>query len=272
MGLRVSKYLFRSSFFFCCQSLLFFNFRHFPRFNKLNRFGITNVVKSLTPFWWVNIPCTMVRVILILQFLPYLIASWPAIKLNVWQIKQVKMRSEKQDMLLNGNYFRIITNAMLFIMNISLCLYNLWEILLEIVRWLFIIASRLRMEIDECNVMLMSSSLTLKYLINVGVRLLFFCQFSSHYALISYHAFIKYGPNFHPTCLLHSRINYGYTPWILTLKWHRQNMSLEKIYFALWIRRKLEKKEFLKLYIVLLRAELNCTNDASWMGQVAGAS
>ena len=30
-----------------------------------------------------------------------------------------------------------------------------------------------------------------------------------------------------------------YTPWILALKWCRQNMSLEKIYFALWIRKKL---------------------------------
>ena len=35
---------------------------------------------------------------------------------------------------------------------------------------------------------------------------------------------------------------------------------------------KLGEKEFLKLYIVLLRAELNCTNNASWMCQVAGAS
>ena len=49
-------------------------------------------------------------------------------------------------------------------------------------------------------------------------------------------------------------------------------MSLEKIYFALWIRRKLGKKEFLKLYIVLLRAELNCTIYGSQMGQLAGAS
>ena len=35
---------------------------------------------------------------------------------------------------------------------------------------------------------------------------------------------------------------------------------------------KLGKTEFLKLYIVLLRAELNCTIKASWMGQVAGVS
>ena len=54
-----------------------------------------------------------------------------------------------------------------------------------------------------------------------------------------------------------------HTPKILALKWYRQNMSLEKIYFALWIRKKLGKKEFLKLYIVLLRAELNYTIYAS---------
>ena len=61
------------------------------------------------------------------------------------------------------------------------------------------------------------------------------------------------------------------TPWILALKWCKQNMSLEKIYFALWKLRKLEKKEFLKSCIVLLRAELNCTNYASRMGRLAGA-
>ena len=38
------------------------------------------------------------------------------------------------------------------------------------------------------------------------------------------------------------------------------------------IRRKSGKKEFLKSYIVLLRAELNCTIYASRMGQSAGAS
>jgi len=62
------------------------------------------------------------------------------------------------------------------------------------------------------------------------------------------------------------------TAWILALKWYRQGMFLEKIYFALWIRRKLEKKEFLKSYIVLLRAKLNCTIYASQMGLLAGAS
>ena len=35
---------------------------------------------------------------------------------------------------------------------------------------------------------------------------------------------------------------------------------------------KLGKKEFLKSYIVLLRAELNCTIKASRMGQAASAS
>ena len=73
-------------------------------------------------------------------------------------------------------------------------------------------------------------------------------------------------------CILKVVFLEGYTPWILALKWHRQNMSLEKIYFAPWIRRKLGKKEFLKSHIVLLRAELNSTIDVSWMGQSAGAS
>ena len=47
---------------------------------------------------------------------------------------------------------------------------------------------------------------------------------------------------------------------------------LEKIYFTLLIKTKLGKKEFLKLYIVLLRAGLNCTIYASRMGRSAGAS
>ena len=49
-------------------------------------------------------------------------------------------------------------------------------------------------------------------------------------------------------------------------------MSQKKIYFTLLIKTNLGKKEFLKLYIVLLRAELNCTNKASRMGLAAGAS
>ena len=49
-----------------------------------------------------------------------------------------------------------------------------------------------------------------------------------------------------------------FTLWILTQKWYRQNVSLEKKYFALLIKTKLGKKEILKSYIVLLRAELNC--------------
>ena len=44
------------------------------------------------------------------------------------------------------------------------------------------------------------------------------------------------------------------TQWIMAQKWYGQNMSLEKINFALWIKTKLGKKEFLKLYIVLLKA------------------
>ena len=49
-------------------------------------------------------------------------------------------------------------------------------------------------------------------------------------------------------------------------------MSLEKTYFTLLIKTKLEKKEFLNSYIVLLRAELNCTIKVSQMGQAASAS
>ena len=40
---------------------------------------------------------------------------------------------------------------------------------------------------------------TLEYLIIVGVRLLIFWQFSSHYALIPYPTFINFAPNGHPT-------------------------------------------------------------------------
>ena len=39
---------------------------------------------------------------------------------------------------------------------------------------------------------------TLEYLIIVGVRLLIFWQFSSHYALIPYPTFINFAPNVHP--------------------------------------------------------------------------
>ena len=62
------------------------------------------------------------------------------------------------------------------------------------------------------------------------------------------------------------------TPWILAPKRYRQNMSLEKICFALCIGRKLGEKEFLKSYIVLLRAKLNCIIYASRMGWSASAS
>ena len=45
-------------------------------------------------------------------------------------------------------------------------------------------------------------------------------------------------------------------------------MSLEKKYFALRLRRKLGKKEFLKSCIVLLRAELTAPfMPAEWAGQ-----
>ena len=44
---------------------------------------------------------------------------------------------------------------------------------------------------------------TLEYLIIVGVRLLIFWQFSSHYALIPYPTFINFGRNVHPIWLFH---------------------------------------------------------------------
>ena len=49
-------------------------------------------------------------------------------------------------------------------------------------------------------------------------------------------------------------------------------MSLEEIYFTLLTNTKLGRKEFLKSYIVLLRAELNCAIKASLMGWAAGGS
>ena len=54
--------------------------------------------------------------------------------------------------------------------------------------------------------------------------------------------------------------------------WNDTYMSLEKICFALWIRRRLGKKEFFKSYCVLLRAELNCTKYASQTSRLAGSS
>ena len=49
-------------------------------------------------------------------------------------------------------------------------------------------------------------------------------------------------------------------------------MSLEKIFNTLLIVTKSEKNEFLKLYSIPLRVELNCTIKASWMGRAASAS
>ena len=87
-----------------------------------------------------------------------------------------------------------------------------------------------------------------------------FCKILEDYAW-----FCKILPKFARICkILH-------TLRILALKWDRQNMSLENIYFAPWMRKKLGKKEFLKLYIVLLRVKLNCNIYASQMGQSASA-
>ena len=76
--------------------------------------------------------------------------------------------------------------------------------------------------------------------------------------------FLKHG---HSTMAIPWTINVLSTPWVLAWKCCRQNMSLGKIYFTLLIKTKLGKKEFLKSYIALLRAELNCTIYASQMGR-----
>ena len=39
-------------------------------------------------------------------------------------------------------------------------------------------------------------------------------------------------------------VHIGLTPWIFAQKWYRQNMSLEKTYFALWIVKTWERKNF----------------------------
>ena len=62
-----------------------------------------------------------------------------------------------------------------------------------------------------------------------------------------------------------------FTPWIFALKWYRLKMSLEKIYFALWIRRKLGKREFLKLYIGLLSCHLTSTGRPAHSAGINGA-
>ena len=49
-------------------------------------------------------------------------------------------------------------------------------------------------------------------------------------------------------------------------------MCLEKVYFTLSSKTKLSEKEVLKLYIVLLRAELTCTIKSSLIGRAAIAS
>ena len=48
--------------------------------------------------------------------------------------------------------------------------------------------------------------------------------------------------------------------WIFAQKWGRQNMSLEKIYFALWMYTKAGEKEFLKSYIGLSSCHLTSTS------------
>ena len=73
-------------------------------------------------------------------------------------------------------------------------------------------------------------------------------------------------------CILKVVFLEGYTPWILALKWHRENMSLEKIYFALWIHTKAGEKEFLKLYIGLSSCYLTSTGRPAHSAGINGAA
>ena len=61
------------------------------------------------------------------------------------------------------------------------------------------------------------------------------------------------------------------TPWIFVKKWGRQNMSLEKMYFALWMYTKAEEKEFLKFYIGLSSCNLLCTARLAHLAGIYGA-
>ena len=62
------------------------------------------------------------------------------------------------------------------------------------------------------------------------------------------------------------------TPWIFAQKWGRQNMSLEKIYFALWMYSKAGEKEFLKSYIGLSSCHLTSTGQPAHSAGLIGAA
>ena len=62
-----------------------------------------------------------------------------------------------------------------------------------------------------------------------------------------------------------------HTPWIFPQKWGRQNMSMKKIYFALWVYTKAGEKEFLKSYIGLLSCHLTSTGRPANLAGINGA-
>ena len=62
-------------------------------------------------------------------------------------------------------------------------------------------------------------------------------------------------------------IKYSVAPWIFAQKWCKQNMFLEKIYFALWMYTKAGEKEYLKSYIGLSSCHLTSTG---WPAHLAG--
>ena len=74
----------------------------------------------------------------------------------------------------------------------------------------------------------MYSIITLDYLIIVGVRLLIFRQFSSHYALIPYPTFINFGRNVHPIWLFH--------PLFIECMKHPHNMLPNRLKFGLYFK------------------------------------
>ena len=65
--------------------------------------------------------------------------------------------------------------------------------------------------------------------------------------------------------------NDRYTLWIFAQKWGRQNMFLEKIYFALWMYTKAGEKEFLKSYIRLSSCHLTSTGRPAHSAGINGA-
>ena len=58
----------------------------------------------------------------------------------------------------------------------------------------------------------------------------------------------------------------------INFKYLFQNTFIKKLYFTLSKKTKLGEKEFLKSYIVFLKAQMTCTIKSSQTDQAAGAS